>query len=128
MTTPFTATTASTWLHVKPKPPFILLPLYIYPGEDAWAPLFDAARKLPNLSFVVVINPANGPGESNRPDSNYLHALRTLVTFPNLTILGYVRCSWGERDLESIAGDVRKYYGWEMEVQDDMVSTWLPTI
>lgn len=122
MTTPSsTSTAAGTCLHIKPKPPFIVLPLYIYPGKDNWAPLFDAAKRFPKLSFVVVINPNNGPGDTHRPDINYVHVLRTLATFSNITILGYVHCRWGERNRAHVAADISQYYNWELGDHNDLV-------
>ena len=69
---------------------FILFPLYIYPTQNAWNPLFTAANTYPNLTFLAVINPENGPGGSVCPDSSYTTAIHTLNSHPNIVALGYV--------------------------------------
>lgn len=94
--------------------PFILIPLYIYPFEEAWEPLFRAARVHPNLHFVVVINPNNGPGQSKMPDACYTAALRSLADYPNICTLGYVYCSYGKRPISAVRADIDTYYGWSV--------------
>ncbi|MCJ1264688.1 hypothetical protein MMC22_004562 [Lobaria immixta] len=72
------------------NPGFILFPLYIYPTQNAWTPLFTAANTYPNLTFLAVINPDNGPGPSVCPDASYTAAIHTLNSYPNIVTLGYV--------------------------------------
>ncbi|KAK4448005.1 Spherulation-specific family 4-domain-containing protein [Podospora aff. communis PSN243] len=89
--------------------PFLLVPLYIYPSPGSWEPLFAAARLYPLQDFVVVVNPDNGPGCFHVPDHNYLSALSELSTLANVTILGYIYCSYGNRPLGEIETDLRIY-------------------
>ncbi|KUI69384.1 Spherulin-4 [Cytospora mali] len=92
--------------------PFILLPLYIYPTPTAWDPLYSAAASHPELDFLVVVNPGNGPGPGVLPDVNYIEALAKLTGLQNVRVIGYVHCSYGNRLLEEIMADVSVYRGW----------------
>lgn len=96
--------------------PFILLPLYIYPGPGAWDPLYSAADAHPELEFWVIVNPANGPGAGALPDANYVDALVRLTALQNVKVIGYVHCSYGKRLAEDIVADVEAYGRWEGEM------------
>jgi len=97
---------------MAPPQPFILVPLYIYPTATSWQPLLDAAAAHPELAFKVVVNPANGPGSSELPDANYLAGLAALAALSNVQVLGYVHCSWGQRERAAVEQDVLVYAGW----------------
>ncbi|KAK4191037.1 putative cell surface spherulin 4-like protein [Podospora australis] len=91
---------------------FILVPLYIYPSPNAWTPLLSAARQHPTLEFLVVVNPANGPGSGSAPDSNYTEVLQELRSLPNIKLVGYVYCNWGKRPETELKADIRGYQAW----------------
>lgn len=93
----------------------ILLPLYIYPSRGSWNPLLTMAATHSNIGFTVIVNPASGPGPETLPDENYIAALRSLDHFPNVNLLGYVRCSYGDRDVTEIDDDIATYGDWEAE-------------
>lgn len=95
--------------------PFILVPLYIYPSPEAWAPLYRSAEAHPELDLYVVVNPSNGPGDGVLPDANYAEALARLTALQNVKVLGYVHCTYGQRPAEAIVEDVERYRGWEGE-------------
>lgn len=104
-----------------PKPsrkrkPFILLPLYIWPGTGVWDPLFAAAEANPSLELWVIVNPFNGPGLNVLPDANYLEVLPRLTAVPNIKVIGYVRCDYGKRPIEEILAEIDKYANWEKEL------------
>ncbi|KAF7539112.1 hypothetical protein G7Z17_g12500 [Cylindrodendrum hubeiense] len=111
------ATTTSAGL--PSDQPVVLVPLYIYPLEEAWEPLFDLARALPNVSFVTVINPCNGPGPDALPDASYCDVLHRLNSVPNIHCLGYVHCTYGTRPLDAIHADIDTYRGWNGTFQID---------
>jgi len=92
--------------------PFVLVPLYIYPSPKSWEPLFVAARSYPSQEFVVIVNPDNGPGSFPAPDCNYLRDLLELSSLNNVTILGYIYCSYGDRALAEMETDIQVYRGW----------------
>lgn len=95
--------------------PFVLVPLYIYPSPEAWAPLYRSAEAHPELDFYVVVNPSNGPGDGVLPDANYADALGRLTALHNVKVVGYVHCTYGQRPAEAIVEDVERYRGWEGE-------------
>ncbi|KAF5664990.1 Spherulation-specific family 4 [Fusarium heterosporum] len=94
--------------------PHLVVPLYIYPTPGAWEPLFEAARESPDVSFIVIVNPFNGPGADSLPDSSYQNALTQLSAFPNVQLLGYVYCSYGRRDIVDVQKDIAIYSGWNL--------------
>ncbi|PHH70075.1 hypothetical protein CDD82_7353 [Ophiocordyceps australis] len=94
--------------------PFILVPLYMYPLEQAWEPLFQAARAHRELRFVAVVNPASGPGADALPDQSYIAALRRLADEPNIEAVGYVYCSYGARHPAAACADMDAYCGWRI--------------
>ena len=107
------------------NPGFVLLPLYIYPSLNAWKPLFDAAAANPSLIFQAVINPNSGPGSGPCPNIDYINALATLNSYPNIRTLAYVHTAsrydcgpnqnWicpGTRDLSLLRADITTYQNW----------------
>ena len=92
--------------------PFVLIPLYIYPLEGAWEPLFQVAEAHPEVLFVAIINPNSGPGQAALPDASYVAALRRLSEVANIRTLGYVHCSYGKRPIDAIKTDIDVYRGW----------------
>ncbi|KPM40270.1 hypothetical protein AK830_g6284 [Neonectria ditissima] len=99
--------------------PVVLLPLYIYPLEKAWEPLFDLALALPSVLFVTVVNPCNGPGDDALPDDSYRDVLQRLSSVPNIRILGYVHCTYGSRPLDAIRTDIDVYRAWNSSFRVD---------
>lgn len=95
--------------------PVVLIPLYIYPLEGAWEPLFEAAQANPHVTFQVVVNPGNGPGPDALPDASYIAAIGRLCQLPNVQPLGYVHCTYGKRDRDAIERDIDTYMGWNDE-------------
>lgn len=107
------------------NPGFILFPLYIYPSNNAWQPLFDAADANPSLIFQAVINPGSGPGSGPCPNSDYINALDALNKHPNIHTLAYVHTAsrydcgptqnWicpGTQDLSALQSNITTYQNW----------------
>ncbi|KAF4946022.1 hypothetical protein FGADI_11526 [Fusarium gaditjirri] len=101
------------------RPPHLIIPLYIYPAPGAWEPLLRAARDNPGVSFLVIINPNNGPGAGPLPDANYRNVLRQLGTLGNVHLLGYVYCSYGTRSIDDTQKDIHVYWGWNSDFSVD---------
>ncbi|RSH76795.1 uncharacterized protein EHS24_005373 [Apiotrichum porosum] len=110
-----TYVSASSVSNLAPAPPALVVPVYMYPAEGAWSPLFAAARAHPNLTLMCIINPGNGPGPERLPDASYKSALEQLCALPNVQPLGYVHCTYGKRDVEDIKADIDKYAAWETQ-------------
>ncbi|QDS78007.1 hypothetical protein FKW77_002509 [Venturia effusa] len=90
----------------------VLVPLYIYPTNNAWAPLYDAITNYPGLNFTIIVNPSNGPGANSYPHNDYISEIEKLNTFSNVRTLGYVHTSYAQRDVQSVLEDVTVYSGW----------------
>ncbi|RGP77983.1 spherulation-specific family 4 [Fusarium longipes] len=104
---------------LRRRRPHLVVPLYIYPAPGSWDPLFQAARRSPNVSFIVIVNPCNGPGADALPDSNYQMVLSQLSGLPNVKILGYVYCSYNKRSTAEIEKDITVYSGWSTNFRID---------
>ncbi|CAL3971982.1 unnamed protein product [Diplocarpon coronariae] len=90
----------------------VLVPLYVYPGGDAWDPLIQAAQHYPHLDFTAVVNPANGPGPGAEPDGNYTLAISRLNSYPNVRMVGYVATNWTNRDISLALAEIKTYSAW----------------
>lgn len=66
----------------------------------------------PNTTFLVVINPASGPGTLPLADSNYVREIRCLNSQVNVRTLGYVSTNYAKRDLDDVKADIQKYSAW----------------
>ncbi|KAL5119597.1 hypothetical protein ACEQ8H_002443 [Pleosporales sp. CAS-2024a] len=96
----------------------ILLPLYIYPKDNAtWSPLFDTLQARPELNYTIIINPSSGPGNASGPDNAYSAALKQLSTYPNVQKIGYVRTGYATRNLSDVVSEVNKYSAWAAQDQ-----------
>ncbi|KAH6680585.1 cell surface protein [Halenospora varia] len=93
----------------------VLFPLYIYPLPGAWEPLHQAASVHPDLNFVVIINPHNGPGSAAMPDASYARELPKLNARPNVSTVGYIRINYCKRDLSEVYRDISTYAGWSKD-------------
>jgi len=85
---------------------YVLVPAYFYPGKDNlrdWDELASTAR---SVAIKVILNPSSGPGEISDP--NYRAVLRKLRS-AEARILGYVHTSYGDRDFEEVASDIRTF-------------------
>ncbi|KAE8377553.1 Spherulation-specific family 4-domain-containing protein [Aspergillus bertholletiae] len=90
----------------------ILIPYYAYPADGAWAPVEKLATDNPNVKFVIIINPNNGPGERTLPDENWRKAVPQLAAHSNVAILGYVATGYGGRDMSAVQRDIETYANW----------------
>ncbi|RSL61024.1 hypothetical protein CEP54_006444 [Fusarium duplospermum] len=102
-----------------PSTPCIVVPLYIYPLSGAWDSIFEAARANPHVSFIVIVNPCNGPGPDLFPDSSYAANLSRLGSLGNVVPLGYVHCSYGDRPVADVERDIGTYFGWNERFRVD---------
>ena len=107
--------------------PFVLLPLYIYPLPGLWDPLFQAAKSYPSVNFLAVINPDNGPGDGDCPNSDYANATSYLNSIPNIQTLAYIHTAarWDcgptgtwicpcSQPLDVLEANITKYQNWNV--------------
>ncbi|KAJ6576923.1 Spherulation-specific family 4 [Mycena vulgaris] len=96
----------------------VIFPLYIYPdlvsndGCAAWTPVFTSIAANPTLPFLLVINPANGPGPDPQPDTNYQSCIASLTANANVRVLGYVATGFGTRASADVTADIATYAQW----------------
>jgi hypothetical protein len=91
------------------NPVGIAIPLYTYPTGGTWSAVITAKQAHPNVPFIAVINPNNGPGASS--DSNYAQGIKNLQA-AGVTVLGYVYTSYASRSIASAEADVNSYRSW----------------
>jgi hypothetical protein len=66
----------------------------------------------PTLNFIVVVNPASGPGSGSAPDANYTREIGHLNTYANVRTVGYVSTAYAKRNLGAILRDIDVYSTW----------------
>ena len=66
----------------------------------------------PDLSFVVILNPHDGPGAADLPDTNYAREIPRLNACANVCTVGYVRINYCKRAMAEVCRDIRTYAGW----------------
>ncbi|KDR66047.1 hypothetical protein GALMADRAFT_81286 [Galerina marginata CBS 339.88] len=100
-------------------PSAVIFPLYIYPGTNcaAWAPVVSSISTHKTVQFLIVINPASGPGAVNsQPDTNYQACIAQLISTGvsgnNVLIIGYVATGFGNRAVSAVNKDIDTYKGW----------------
>jgi hypothetical protein len=89
----------------------ILIPLYIWPGGNAWQPVVDQMNANPNLGFILILNPDSGPGTLDI-QSAYLDGLRQLrsTANQNVKLIGYVaQGRFKTRRLTTVQNDVSRW-------------------
>ena len=77
-------------------------------------------RKYPQIQFIVVINPKSGPdGRPILPDQQYQRAIPYLQGHRNVTLVGYIKTSYGKRDIKDSVEDIDTYWRWHQESSKD---------
>jgi hypothetical protein len=63
------------------------------------------------MEFVVIINPASGPGNGSiNPD--FAREITRLNEQKNVKCIGYVRTTWATRNITQVYADVSQYASW----------------
>ncbi|PIA89516.1 Spherulin-4 [Cercospora beticola] len=94
-------------------PAKVLLPLYEFPEDSAWDPLYSAIESNSNLDFIVIINPDSGPGGmSTAPGAEFSPGIQKLNNYSNVQTVGYVRTGYGTRPVMEIVQDIETYAQW----------------
>ncbi|KAL2847861.1 Spherulation-specific family 4 [Aspergillus pseudoustus] len=90
----------------------VILPLYTWPSDSTWEPVYSALAAYPDVDFYVIVNPNSGPGTSSPPASDYVTGVETLNSYANAHTLGYVRVNWANRDIGEVKTDIDIYSQW----------------
>lgn len=91
---------------------FLFLPLYIYPTDDSWSPIYNSLSANPSLNFTIIVNPDSGPGAAPYPEDDYITAVAKLNAYPNANVLGYVHVLSTDRSISEVESDIDTYAGW----------------
>lgn len=100
----------------------ILAPLYVYPaatwndGATNWKPAFDAINSTPEIEWLPVVNPQNGPGLTSQPgnnDVNYINGTAKLNSYPNVRTIGYVHTNYGTADMTQLKNNITVWANWK---------------
>jgi hypothetical protein len=112
----------------------ILLPLYIYPSinfrdnASNWQPGFAAIEANPGVSWQVVIDPNDGPGNSGLPgddDDNYKYGVSRLNGYRtsgqyDLTLTGYVHVNYSVIPEEAVRNNITIWNSWSTDTAEDI--------
>ena len=99
----------------------VLIPLYSYPaaqwndGAANWKPAFDAISAHPNVPWLTVVDPHNGPGMSFLPgdnDVNYIAGVSKLNSYSNVKTIGYVRTNYGTAPMDELKKNITTWKNW----------------
>jgi hypothetical protein len=86
----------------------MIIPLYSPPGPD-WNLVVSEKQANPTLTFLVIINPVNGPG----PDLEQTYGKNvTTLEHSGALVFGYVHTDLGRGDTSSVESEIRKYKSW----------------
>ena len=94
---------------------FIILPLYLYPGDNgaAWSDVFNTIEAYPAAQWQVVVNPNSGPGTTGYPtDSNFISGIAKLNSYSNVNTVGYVATTYGKKDISAVNAETDVYASW----------------
>lgn len=86
--------------------PRIIVPAYFYPagqGLKDWNTLLNSPAR---ASFLVIVNPASGPGE--KVDPSYTEIVRRAAE-AKLPLIGYVSTSYAKRPIADVMKDVDRW-------------------
>jgi Spherulation-specific family 4 len=110
-------------MEVAPLPPGgIIIPLYVNPGPT-WNAVIQARLENPNLPFIVIVNPSNGPGNSSQPD--FMEGINEMKS-AGILVFGYVYTDYGRANptaIENQVSDYKAWYGVSGILFDEMPST-----
>jgi hypothetical protein len=67
------------------------------------------------VDFIIVINPASGPGKTPLPDPNYTREVLRLNQFANVRTIGYVAVNYGQKQLNTAFAEIAQYASWSQQ-------------
>ncbi|CAG7996966.1 unnamed protein product [Penicillium salamii] len=90
----------------------VIVPLYAWPGTDAWTTVYESVAAHPSVPFYLIINPDTGPGATEYPDEPYINGISKLNSYPNAHVLGYTYTNHGTRAKSDVEKDIAAYAKW----------------
>lgn len=98
----------------------IIVPLYAYPGTDAWNTVYDSIAAHSSILFYLIINPDTGPGTTEYPADVYITAIAKLNSYSNVQVLGYTYTNHGSRAISEVKADIAVYAKWSSYAGKDI--------
>ncbi|KAJ5959447.1 Spherulation-specific family 4 [Penicillium vulpinum] len=90
----------------------LLVPLYSWPGTDAWNTIYDLIAAHPSIPFYLIVNPSTGPGDTEYPEDVFITAVAKLNSYSNAKVLGYTHTEQGTRASSEVEKDITTYANW----------------
>jgi hypothetical protein len=90
----------------------IIIPLYAWPGTDAWTTVYESIASHPSTPFYLIVNPDTGPGATAYPEEAYITAIAKLNSYSNAHVLGYTYTNHGTRAQTEVENDIATYSNW----------------
>ncbi|CAG7939279.1 unnamed protein product [Penicillium olsonii] len=90
----------------------VIVPLYSWPGTDAWTTVYESVAAHPSVPFYLIINPDTGPGTTEYPEESYITGISKLNSYPNVRVLGYTYTNHGTRAKSEVEKDIAAYAKW----------------
>ncbi|KGO69267.1 Spherulation-specific family 4 [Penicillium italicum] len=90
----------------------LLVPLYAWPGTDAWNTVYDSIAAHPSIPFYLIINPSTGPGDTEYPAEVFITAIAKLNSYSNAKVLDYTHTKQGTRSSSEVEKDIATYAKW----------------
>jgi hypothetical protein len=90
----------------------LLIPLYAWPGIDAWTTIYGSIATHPSIPFYLIINPSTGPGNTEYPEEVFITAIAKLNSYSNSKVLGYTYTKQGTRASADVEKDIATYANW----------------
>lgn len=90
----------------------LLVPLYAWPGIDAWNTIYDSIAAHPSIPFYLIINPSTGPGDTAYPEEVFITAIGKLNSYANANVIGYTHTKQGTRSSSEVEKDIAAYAKW----------------
>lgn len=98
----------------------IIVPLYAWPGTDAWNTVYESIAAHPSTPFYLIINPDTGPGTTEYPEEAYITAIAKLNSYSNVQVLGYTYTNHGSRASSDVESDIAAYAKWSSYAGKDI--------
>ncbi len=89
----------------------IIIPAYFY-DSSIWERLFNGKDE--NVDFLVIVNPASGPGDFQDP--HYLDITQRLKN-EGMVGIGYVHTSWGSRDINVVKEEIDRWLSFYPDIK-----------
>ncbi len=86
----------------------VIIPLYSFP-DASWDEVRNIKNANPDVPFLVIINPHNGPGSEY--NSYYYSGIKNFQS-AEITVIGYVNTEYATKKIVDVFADIDSYKTW----------------